>query len=140
MGKYCLKTIVGLVLCQNALLPMSSGYCDDGEILFRDKVAAILQSKCISCHNDNDQQGKLSLQSSAGFRKGGESGPIVSGIDFDNSLLIEYVLGDEPEMPKDAAALSAEEIQSLKDWVACGSPWPANLQLANRSVVDLDWW
>jgi hypothetical protein len=140
MGKYCLKTIVGLVLCQNALLPMSSVYCDDGEILFRDKVAAILQSKCISCHNDNDQQGKLSLQSSAGFRKGGESGPIVSGIDFDNSLLIEYVLGDEPEMPKDAAALSAEEIQSLKDWVACGSPWPANLQLANRSVVDLDWW
>lgn len=107
---------------------------------FQTKIAPIFEKKCVNCHNDNDQAGELSLQSKQGLLAGGESGEVIDGNDPDSSSLIEYVLGDEPEMPKDADPLSKIEIDLLKKWIETGAKWPDQLVLKNTGIADLDWW
>ena len=107
---------------------------------FQTNIAPIFEKKCVNCHNDNDQAGELSLQSKQGLLAGGESGKVIDGNDPDSSSLIEYVLGDEPEMPKDADPLSKTEIDLLKKWVETGAEWPDQLVLKNAGIADLDWW
>lgn len=118
----------------------SPSIAQDQSGFFQNKIAPILEAKCVSCHNDNDRLGKLSLQSKTGLVAGGESGEVIDGNDSDTSSLIQYVIGDEPEMPKDADRLSKVEIALLKKWVETGAKWPDQLVLKNAGIADLNWW
>src|SRR5688572_18923275 len=80
---------------------------------FRESVAPIIERHCISCHQGDEPKGGLSLSTSQSAAEGGESGAAFVAGDADASLLIEYVSGDKPEMPKDAEPLSAEQVAAL---------------------------
>ena len=69
---------------------------------FAEKVAPILSARCLSCHNDTEAKGELSFSTAEKLFAGSESGTVIEKGDPDNSLLIDYISGDEPEMPKDA--------------------------------------
>ena len=71
---------------------------------------------------------------------GGESGAAIVPGKPDESLLIEYVSGSEPQMPKDAQALSADEVAALRRWVAAGASWPDGPALRDKRVIDTNWW
>lgn len=118
----------------------SHSIAQDENGFFQFKIAPILEAKCVSCHNDNDLAGELSLQSKTGLIAGGESGEVIDGKDPDSSSLIDYIVGDEPEMPKDADPLSKAEIDLLKKWVEMGAKWPDQLVLKNAGIADLNWW
>ena len=76
--------------------------------LFRDKVAPILERRCVHCHGDATPKGNLSLSTAAAALKGGDSGPAVVPGKPDESLLLDMIAGDPPEMPqKEQAALEA---------------------------------
>ncbi|MEC9094432.1 MAG: DUF1553 domain-containing protein [Planctomycetota bacterium] len=133
-------SLMSVVLMSVVLMGGAScGLALDEESFFRQKIAPILQVKCIRCHNDNEREGGLSLQSKIGFDKGGENGRVFHpGRPVDSSLL-ESILGDDPEMPKDDDPLTPQELGAIKKWIVQGGHWPADLRLENQSI-DQNWW
>ena len=91
-------------------------------------IAPVLRSYCSGCHNDKDIEGKLSVETYAQLRKGGEdhAEPVKPG-DADGSFLIRSIEGKEkPKMPpKDEPQLPEAEKAMLRKWVAAGAPGPA---------------
>lgn len=115
---------------------------DEVDELFRNRVGPLLERRCLSCHNDGERKGGLSLQSTASTLAGGESGAAVVPGDVGASYLLDLVTSanGRAEMPKDGAPLSAEEVALLREWVAGGAEWPEGLTLEAGRVADADWW
>ncbi len=109
------------------------------EDMFAERIAPLFERRCVSCHNEDDPRGELSLQTAAGFRRGGVSGSLVDPED-NSSLLLEYVTGEDPEMPKDGDPLSPDEVEAIRRWIKEGAKWPRDRKLADRSLVDTNWW
>jgi WD40 repeat protein len=109
-----------------ALLQAISAQAEETFSYERD-IAPILRSHCAGCHNDKDLEGKLSMETYAQLRKGGEdhAEPVKPG-DPDNSFLIRSLEGREkPKMPpKDEPRVPAEGLAMLKKWIAAGAPGP----------------
>jgi hypothetical protein len=110
------------------------------DTLFRERVAPILEARCIYCHSGTKPKGGLSLVSSADLSKGGESGPVVAAGSPDESLLYTYISGDDPQMPQEGKSLPAADVAVIREWIERGAHWPDGLQLADKRQYDLDWW
>ncbi len=108
--------------------------------LFRDEVAPALQQHCVRCHAGDEPKGDLNLTTRAGLLNGGNSGASVAPGDAEASLLLDYISGDEPAMPKDAPPLSAEQVEAIRRWIAAGAPWPEDFELVDKHKVDDNWW
>ena len=108
------------------------------EDLFRDRIAPILERRCVTCHNDQQKAGDFSMQSAESAFAGG----YIEAGDIESSYLIDLITPENGKaaMPKDASPLSEEERQLLKDWIAAGANWPEGLQLHEPQVSDFDWW
>ena len=126
-----------VTLAATCVLTSARAQSDDHD--FESRIAPIFEQRCVSCHNDDDRKGELSLQSVQGLRAGGESGPVIDA-DPNASLLLEYVIGNEPEMPKDGAPLSTSEVDSIRHWIAAGAKWPESRRLEDKAQIDTNWW
>ena len=124
---------IGLALVANVLSAVEPQ-------VFQNRVAPIFERQCVRCHNDSMPKGGLSLESAAGFAKGGDSGDVVTSGDASASLLIDKIAGEMPEMPKGARPLDAADVAAIRHWIDSGAPWPAELKLRDRSIADTDWW
>src|SRR5580704_7576163 len=111
------KTIVGfsLALC-SALFAARFASADD-DSLFRDKVAPVLEARCVHCHGDDSPKGKLSLTKASGVLKGGESGPAIVPGKPDESVLLDMISGEKPEMPKGAPPLPPGDVAQIRRWI-----------------------
>jgi hypothetical protein len=109
------------------LIPLA-GLAQDAVPSYEREIAPILRSYCAGCHNDKDLEGKMSVETFAQLRKGGEdhAEPVKPG-DADGSFLIRSIEGKEkPKMPpKDEPQLPEAERAILRRWVAAGAPGPA---------------
>lgn len=103
-------------------------------------AAHILEHRCLSCHAGSKPKGKLGLDTRDAIVKGGESGSAVVPGKPEESILLDYVTGDSPEMPKNASPLSLEEVEILRAWILQGAPWPEGKKLEDRYVPDSQWW
>ncbi|MEK6235173.1 MAG: hypothetical protein N2C14_10695, partial [Planctomycetales bacterium] len=90
------------------------------KVSYRKDVRPILKRHCWGCHSGADPKGGLSVDGVADMLKGGDGGPLFVVGAPDKSLLIESVLGDQPEMPKKQPPLSAAKIHVLRQWVLAG--------------------
>lgn len=101
------------------------------------KVAAIFENKCVSCHNDDNLKGSLSLQHARGALEGGESGPVILPREPDSSYLLELITPDEKgaAMPKSGDPLSPAEVQAIRDWIQAGAPWHEQ-----QTLTPPRWW
>ena len=133
MKKWVVAPLMAL-LCA----PMVARAEDDR--LFRERVAPILERRCVSCHGDASPKGKLALTTARAMRAGGDSGPAVVPGEAEESLLLEMVSGDAPEMPRKGEPLSAEEVASLRAWIERGAPWPDGVTLKDRKFEGETWW
>jgi hypothetical protein len=85
-------------------------------------VSAILQAKCVSCHNDNRHAEKVNLSTYAKLMASGEHGPIVIAGKPEKSNLVRYVNGEkQPRMPFKQAPLPPGEIATIRDWIHSGA-------------------
>jgi len=107
---------------------------------FEKQVAPILQKHCIQCHNDSTKDGGLSLESHQGLTAGGENGRVLVAGNPEESSLLDYVSGPEPEMPKKGKPLSKAEIETLGQWIKAGAIWPAGVQIREAQLSQTDWW
>lgn len=105
---------------------------------FSERVAPILESRCLGCHNDQQLAGDLSLQSMSGLSEGGFVQPGISA----SSHLVDLITPEDGQaaMPKDAAPLSTEQIDVIRQWVDAGANWTANLRLQSHGQPNFDWW
>lgn len=117
-------------------LPVACAQADDRF----EQVAAILERKCVNCHNGGERKGGLSLETAESLLKGGESGAVIEARNPDASLMVEYVSGDKPEMPKRGEKLTPAEVAALKSWIAAGASWPGERKLLDKFVASSDWW
>jgi hypothetical protein len=114
---------------------------------FNRDVAPILVKRCLECHNDVVASGDLVLTEHKRASGGGESGAAWLSGHPENSLLVERVTQGEmpPERQGNSQRLPDSEIQTLRDWVAAGAPWPVGRVLdmyeaTNDRRAGRDWW
>lgn len=100
---------------------------EKGSLDFAQDVAPILAKNCVACHNKQDAEGGLNLESHEALMHGGESGLAVVANDLDASLLLARVLAsDEPMPPEDntvdAQPLTEKQVDVLRAWIEAGAP------------------
>ena len=106
------------------------------ENYFRQQVAPVLERRCVGCHQGEKPKGGLDLTTHQTAIAGGQSGPSWQIGKPDESLLIEYVSGDKPEMPKDGPPLSLRKCWCFGVGLPKALPWPAGLMLRDRKSID----
>ena len=116
-----LSTLLILATCG----PRWSGAAEAPD--YTKQVQPIFVKYCTACHNDDDPEGKLSLDSYSSLLKGGDKGAAVTPGHSDLSRLIRVMTGQaKPAMPpEDNEAPSADEIAVLKAWVDAGAKGPS---------------
>jgi hypothetical protein len=90
-------------------------------VSFQTAVRPILSESCEICHNEKNRSGKLSVASARALISGGVSGPAVQPGRPDESPLIRAVTGEKPLMPKGGKPLTAEQVTTLRVWIAQGA-------------------
>jgi hypothetical protein len=68
----------------------------------------------------------LDLSSAAGFQKGSDNGPLVSGSDPEASRLMRAIGYQGAIKMPPSGKLRGDEIAVLREWVRMGSPWSAD--------------
>jgi hypothetical protein len=122
------------------MIVFTAGVARADDPFFRERVAPILEARCVHCHEGSKPKGGLSLASAERSAAGGESGAVIVAGKPDESLLVDYITGDEPQMPKGERPLTALEVATIREWIADGAEWPAGLELVDKRKHDLDWW
>ena len=97
---------------------------DEGHEFFEKQVRPILVARCYECHSGAKTSGGLSLETRAGWQRGGDSGAAIVPGKPDESPLIEAINYRSLEMPPSdkGGKLSEAEIAVLTAWVARGAP------------------
>lgn len=90
-------------------------------------VAPLLTKYCTGCHNSQDADGKLALDSFDGIVQGGKRGEaIVPGRSVESRLVLVLEGKAKPAMPpRGETAPTAEEIAVLRAWIDAGAVGPA---------------
>jgi cytochrome c553 len=111
----------------------------EGRVEFETQVAPILAKHCLRCHSGGNKKGEISLATFADL----ESNEYVVGGDPDGSHLLQLVTsqdGKRPEMPKDAAPLSDDQVALIARWIKEGAEWPDDVVVKEPSKADASWW
>jgi mono/diheme cytochrome c family protein len=117
----------------------SQAYAEKADF-FAAQIAPIFERHCVSCHSGGEPKGGLDLTTRPKALAGGESGDLLALGKPDDSLLVEHISGDDPQMPKDAPPLSAEQVAAVRQWIAEGATWPDELVLTDKKAIDGNWW
>ncbi len=92
-------------------------------------IKPLLQERCYACHGALKQKASLRMDTVALMRQGGDAGDLLAQ---NGNLLLARVTSrdlDERMPPEgEGAALSEEQIDLLKAWIAAGAPGPADEQ------------
>jgi mono/diheme cytochrome c family protein len=122
------------------LVAFASRLAAADDAFFRDQVAPIFEQHCLRCHRGDQAKGELSLATAAALAKGGESGEAIIAGKPDESLLVDYISGEKPEMPKGEPPLTAEQVAVIRSWISEGAVWPADVMLTDKRADSKDWW
>jgi len=97
---------------------------DNSKVDFRSVVAPVLEKNCVSCHGPGSHVTLTSRQDLLAEKA------IIPGQPDKSPLYIAVAQGSMPPDKK----LPAEDIQTIRGWIAEGAPWPADLTL--KSAVS----
>lgn len=120
-----------LLLLSLSACSTSNALAQEGEHetrFFEDRVRPLLAKHCYECHGADVAEGKLRLDTKAGWQRGGERGPAIVPGDPSVSLLIRAVSYRDEKLqmpPQDSGGkLSSADIDSLTTWIRQGAPDP----------------
>jgi WD40 repeat protein len=116
-----------------------SAWCaENGFVSYERHIAPIFRNYCAGCHNDRQLEAKLSLETFAQLRHGGEDhgDPIIPG-DPEESFIVKAIEGRaRPKMPpKDQPPVSESDLRTLRQWIKQGAPGPVVDQSILRTLV-----
>lgn len=106
---------------------------------FEKKIRPVLSAHCYSCHaaDAKNLKGGLLLDTRAGIRKGGDSGPAVVPGNVDESLLIAALKHESFEMPP-KGQLNESVISDFVSWIEMGAPDPRDGGAAVSGEIDFE--
>jgi hypothetical protein len=89
-------------------------------------VAPVFKKYCAGCHNDEDREGKFSVESYASLQRGTAHGPALLPGDAKGSRIVRLLTGaGKPAMPpKDEPRPGADEIALIESWIESGARGP----------------
>ena len=101
------------------------------------RVAPILKKYCAGCHNDEDREGKFSLENYASLHRGTAHGPAFLPGDAKGSRIIRVLTGAaKPTMPpEDEPRPAADEIALIAAWIEAGARGPQGQAPDRLSLV-----
>jgi hypothetical protein len=123
----------------------------EGIAFFETRIRPVLVEKCYACHSSRAEKlkGGLRLDTRAGVRGGGDSGPaIVPGKPEESTLLLAIAHTDEFSKMPPKEKLPDRVIADFHLWVEMGAPdpreaWAASPEKparAESSKANTDWW
>ncbi|MED6314403.1 MAG: c-type cytochrome domain-containing protein, partial [Verrucomicrobiota bacterium] len=108
---------------------------------FHQDIAPILREYCVGCHNNDDLEGELSVETFKLLMKGGENGVPIKASDKLESLLAKVITKQaKPYMPpRREPQLSAAQIDTILRWIDQGAKAPTDDRsiLANLAVPEI---
>ena len=107
------SAVAGLVASAHTQAP--------AKVSFHRQIKPILQKRCQGCHQPASQGGKLILTTFEAFRAGGAAGPSFKPGDPDGSVVMRFITGDPPAMPKNAAPLGKADVELFRRWIKEGA-------------------
>jgi len=102
----------------------------DSVVVYEHIIDPIFQSKCISCHNTDDQKGGLALSDPESIDEGGDQGEIVHPDDpFESEIFTRVTLPQTSKkfMPPADNPLTFGEVRLLQWWIAEGASYETRL-------------
>jgi hypothetical protein len=111
----------------------------DHQINFSAEIKPILEASCIKCHGRGRAKGDFRIDSRETLLKGGSTGPAVVPGKSVESLLIELVMGFDPDnqMPKKGSKLTRDQIGVLRAWIDQGLVWDSTITFARAEPLNL---
>jgi hypothetical protein len=135
---------LGLACCvpAGALQAEEARPSEEGLAFFEKKIRPVLVAQCYKCHSATAKKLKagLMLDTRAGMRKGGESGPAIVPGDVRASLLLRAIRNPDPtlRMPP-SKKLPDEVIADFERWVRMGAPDPrGGKAVVVRKEIDIE--
>jgi len=106
---------------------------------FEKEIKPLFEAACVKCHAKGKEKGGFSLESREALLKGGDTGPGAVLGQSAESLIVEAVVGHDPDfvMPKKGTRWTAEQIGLLRAWIDQGAAWPAGLSFAKPAPENL---
>lgn len=134
------RYVFALLLAHLMTAAANAGDAPAGEHFDR-RIAPLLAARCLDCHSGDEPKGGLDLSRRRTAMAGGDSGAVIAPGDPDESLLWEYVAGDE--MPPKTPLAEAEKALLL-EWISDGAGWgedPINpFRFSTSTRAGYDWW
>ncbi|MEX2262999.1 MAG: PSD1 and planctomycete cytochrome C domain-containing protein [Bryobacteraceae bacterium] len=91
---------------------------------FETRIRPVLATQCQSCHGAKTKMAGLDLSTAAGFRKGGDAGPVLDENAPESSRLLKAIgYQDKVKMPP-SGKLPEQQITDLREWMMRRAPWP----------------
>lgn len=115
---------------------------DAGGRFFTETIEPILQSRCFGCHSHvaGVMEGDLALDWRSGWATGGTRGPAVIPGNPAESLLIQAVRHEHPDLAMPDEKLPDAEIEALVQWVASGATDPRTAIPVESQGISTEWW
>jgi len=106
---------------------------------FSQEIKPLFEASCIKCHGRGRAKGEFRIDSRETMLKGGDSGPAIVAGRGAESLLVERVMGFDPDaaMPKKGTKLTREQVGVLRAWIDQGAKWDANVSFARAEPANL---
>lgn len=104
------------------------------------RVQAVLESKCLECHNPDKVKGDLLMHTAEALLKGGDTGPaLVPGKPDESELVKRLILPADHDdlMPPKGGPLPAADIELVKAWIAQGAKWPQGVVMRYKSPEEI---
>ena len=117
--------------------PASGQDIHEATVLFREKIAPVLASRCLSCHGVKIEGGYSVATPAALFTAGdSEAKPIVANDLSQSELWRRLVTEDKAErMPENAAPLTKEQLADFRTWIEAGAPIEPSDQQRNMAAI-----
>ncbi|MED5398841.1 MAG: DUF1549 domain-containing protein, partial [Planctomycetota bacterium] len=111
-----------LVLCVAATTSPAA------DVDYVSQIKSVFKHRCYACHGSLKQEAGLRLDTGRSVRQGSENGVVVQKADVEMSALWKRVTAKDPaeRMPPIGKPLEAGEIAAIRNWIAAGSPSPAD--------------
>ncbi len=137
--RFCFQLIFTVITVIGTTL-LAFGESSDPIDFFERKIRPILTENCHACHNQELKTAGLDLETAAGLKMGGQSGPLVSINNPEDSLLLKVIGYKEDLKMPPSGKLDVQDLNSLKMWVHMGTPWPKSIESLvskkNESLKD----
>jgi uncharacterized membrane protein/mono/diheme cytochrome c family protein len=105
-------------------------------VVYKDLIHPVFQARCVSCHGEKKQKGKLNLADEAGILKGGKTGKAIIPGKQDMGELIKRLtlpVSNKDHMPpKNKPQLTDNEISLIKWWLADSADFSKKVRMMQQ--------